>query len=1067
MWNKPSILRSWVLASTWTGLLAGPLMAQSATDACTPTVGNEYPVSVGTACAWTTFNKPNTFTHVHEPNTCSSRNGTTSYNDAWGWFTAVNTVTTVTFDPAGNQRPILHVFTGTCGGTLTQVACHNSGGDNVNATVTFTSVIGQVYLVRIQRHQSNNTMNGTLCIRSPRSTNTCGTTAIGEYAVGSECSFTPFNKPAEYTATFNPATCNSGNFNEGWGWFTATGNTTVLTYDPDASDRAIVHVFSGACGSLTQVACVDAGSGGTNAEVLINTTPGTTYRFRVQRQGSNAVMDGQICIYSPNSNNTCSSASAHEFQVSSDCQYRAFQKPDGYTASMNPGGCNSGNFDDAWAWFTATDNFTVISYDPDGSDRAVLHVFTGNCGTLTQVGCVDANTAGNNAELMLNTTPGTVYRIRVQRQASNTAMDGRLCVSAPRTTNTCGAFTQNRFSVTSNCVFEPFLKPELYTASIAASGCNGGNFDDAWGWFTATSNRTAITYDPDQAHRPVMHIYTGSCGSLASVACSDGGATGVNAEVSIPTVVGQNYFIRIQRQGVNTAMDGTICIRTPLANDECATPTALPVLENCFMQTFSNERATRSSDTPAASCGGTANNNTQQDVWFSFVAPGSGQVIIQTQAGTINQLSMQLYQGNCGGLTAVECVSGTTPRIDRTCNPLVAGVTYRIRLWGTNGAIGNFGLCVYGPDQFTPRQEDCAGSILVCSDQQIVNSTTTNGCLQDLNSSNRGCLVSNERQGTWYTFSPSAAGTIEFTITPVDGFGNVAPVDYDFALWGPMDTKVCPPVGPPTRCSYASPTNSGSNIGAGTFLTGLRAGNTDLSEGSFNGSVNGFVAPLQVPLSDVGRTFILFIDNFSLTGQSFRLNWDLTNGCSLDCNILPVELMSFTAEALQKEVLLRWTTQTERASSHFVVERSADGAFFTPIGSMPAAGHSLQRIEYRFTDEDPYSGTSYYRLRQVDLDGTVTYSDITPVTFRGRLANLVLYPNPAQEALFAEIPQELEGEVQVVVHDASGRMMTQTVHTVEPGQQQLPIRIQGLEAGSYVVQLHHPKGSHTARFIKH
>lgn len=1037
--------------------MAAPGRAQTATNACTPDAGNEYPVTLGTDCSWSTFNKPNTFTHAHEPNSCGSRNGSTSYNDAWGWFTAVNIVTTVTFDPAGSQRPILHVFTGTCGGTLTQVACHNSGANEVNATVTFNSVIGQVYLIRIQRHQTNNGMNGSLCIRSPRSTNTCGNTAIGEYSVGGDCSFAPFNKPAEYTATFNPATCGSGAFSEGWGWFTATGTSTVLTYDPDASDRAIVHVFTGACGSLTQVACVDAGSAGNNAEVLFSSTPGTTYRFRVQRQGSNTAMDGRVCIYSPNSSNTCSADAAHAFTVESQCQYRAFQKPEGYSASMNPGGCSSGNFDDAWAWFTATAEQTVISYDPDASDRAILHVFTGACGSLSQVGCVDASTAGNNAELVLNTTPGTVYRIRVQRQGANSAMDGRLCIYSPVTTDGCSTFAQSNFPVTAGCVFQRFVKPEVFTSSMSATGCNGGNFDDAWGWFTATSTRTAITYDPDLSHRAVMHLYTGSCGALASVACSDGGANGINAEVNIATVVGQTYFIRIQRQGVNNAMDGAICIRQALANDECATPTALPLLENCFMQTFSNDRATRSSETPAATCGGTVNNNTQQDVWFSFVAPGSGQVIMETQAGTIGNMAMQLYSGTCGSLTTVACASGNAPRLDRTCTPLIAGTTYLLRIWGTSGNLGSFGLCVYGPDQFVPRAEDCTGAIVICSDQQINNNAQDRGCTQDLNSSNRGCLAGNERQGSWYRFTPSASGTVEFTITPT------ANIDYDYAIWGPLTTFACPPAGTPVRCSWAYPPAVPGFPAPAAFQTGLRAGNTDLGEADSGTGVNGFTAPLDVT---AGLTYIMYVDNFDITGQSFFLDWTLTNGCSLDCNILPVELMSFTAEALQKEVLLRWTTQTERASSHFIVERSADGAYFAPLGSMPAAGSSLQRIDYRFTDHDPHSGTSYYRLRQVDLDGTVSYSDIIPVTFRGRLATLVLFPNPAQETLFAETPQNLEGDVQVAIHDASGRLVVETTGTVERGQQQLPIRIQGLDAGSYVVQVNHASGHFTARFTK-
>ncbi|MBK6473082.1 MAG: hypothetical protein IPF95_00035 [Flavobacteriales bacterium] len=71
------------------------------------------------------------------------------------------------------------------------------------------------------------------------------------------------------------------------------------------------------------------------------------------------------------------------------------------------------------------------------------------------------------------------------------------------------------------------------------------------------------------------------------------------------------------------------------------------------------------------------------------------------------------------------------------------------------------------------------------------NNSSNTGNVNDLNTANQGCLLSGERQGTWYYFSPSASGTIGFTITPT------VPTDYDFALWGPMNTIACPPTGAP------------------------------------------------------------------------------------------------------------------------------------------------------------------------------------------------------------------------------------------------------------------------------
>ena len=94
--------------------------------------------------------------------------------------------------------------------------------------------------------------------------NNCGYNVGNQYTVGTSCTYQDFDKPGSFSNYMTPAgnTCSSGSNDDAWGWFTATATTTYLTFDPDNNHRAIMHVFSGACGSLTQVSCVNAGSGG-------------------------------------------------------------------------------------------------------------------------------------------------------------------------------------------------------------------------------------------------------------------------------------------------------------------------------------------------------------------------------------------------------------------------------------------------------------------------------------------------------------------------------------------------------------------------------------------------------------------------------------------------------------------------------------------------------------------------------------------------------------------------------------------------------------------------------------
>ncbi len=98
--------------------------------------------------------------------------------------------------------------------------------------------------------------------------------------------------------------------------------------------------------------------------------------------------------------------------------------------------------------------------------------------------------------------------------------------------------------------------------------------------------------------------------------------------------------------------------------------------------------------------------------------------------------------------------------------------------------------------------------------------------------------------------------------------------------------------------------------------------------------------------------------------------------------VLPIELISFTATDADEVVRLYWATASETNTSHYVVERSADGVGFTPIGSMAAAGESVTLRTYTLDDTRPMEGLNYYRLKQLDLDGVATFHGPVPVEHR-------------------------------------------------------------------------------------
>lgn len=111
---------------------------------------------------------------------------------------------------------------------------------------------------------------------------------------------------------------------------------------------------------------------------------------------------------------------------------------------------------------------------------------------------------------------------------------------------------------------------------------------------------------------------------------------------------------------------------------------------------------------------------------------------------------------------------------------------------------------------------------------------------------------------------------------------------------------------------------------------------------------------------------------------------------------LPVDLIHFSGVAEENKVKLTWATASEINNDFFEVLRSRDGSSFESIGTVAGNGNSNQVISYEFTDKNPYLGLSYYRLRQVDFDGTEELHEIIQVTnsFERRGIDAYPYPNP-------------------------------------------------------------------------
>lgn len=122
--------------------------------------------------------------------------------------------------------------------------------------------------------------------------------------------------------------------------------------------------------------------------------------------------------------------------------------------------------------------------------------------------------------------------------------------------------------------------------------------------------------------------------------------------------------------------------------------------------------------------------------------------------------------------------------------------------------------------------------------------------------------------------------------------------------------------------------------------------------------------------------------------------------------VLPVTLTSFSVTAYGKSALLRWQTVSETNNDYFQVERSSSGnSGWEPIGVVAGAGKSSETLTYSYMDPTPHSEKSFYRLKQVDYDGTYSYSSIQSVIIPRTIAP---YPNPAANYLIVPVNARLQ-----------------------------------------------------------
>jgi hypothetical protein len=177
---------------------------------------------------------------------------------------------------------------------------------------------------------------------------------------------------------------------------------------------------------------------------------------------------------------------------------------------------------------------------------------------------------------------------------------------------------------------------------------------------------------------------------------------------------------------------------------------------------------------------------------------------------------------------------------------------------------------------------------------------------------------------------------------------------------------------------------------------------------------------------------------------------DGTPGAEIDiCPImfLPVELLNFDARQQNGEVHLNWTTVSEINNDFFTIERSMNQVTWEEVETLPGSGTSYLTNHYASIDPKPYTGTSYYRLKQTDTNGDFSHSYVVSVEIKRD--DYSIYPNPAQDQLSVRGPSDNVAYIQL--RDATGKLVAhfdRQNYTME-----IPLSQYNLKAGLYVIEI--------------
>jgi hypothetical protein len=245
----------------------------------------------------------------------------------------------------------------------------------------------------------------------------------------------------------------------------------------------------------------------------------------------------------------------------------------------------------------------------------------------------------------------------------------------------CDDLVAGQLTVNTSCTPIAFNSTNSTDYWDSPAGCSAADEDDAWGWFIATSTSTTITYTPT-TQDAILTLLTGACSpTMGYLVCSNIGGAGVTETITYATTIGTKYRVRIQRNGSNNDMNGTICVYSPITGDNCTNAQDLSTLTSPYSATtvgYADDISVCHTGAP--------------DRIFYIQVPNCNTVDIWQSSNTYDSYHYMGYGPACPGATSLFCVDDVDTQHNSWTNSTGSTQTVWFVVDGYSGTSGAFVL---------------------------------------------------------------------------------------------------------------------------------------------------------------------------------------------------------------------------------------------------------------------------------------------------------------------------------------------------------------------------------------